>query len=263
MIMMQNKLILPLLLAVTSHFIGFSQSIGISHSNPVATSTTYTFDLLFSANNASDAIAGNLRWNVFTGNSSSITSIELREMSGNYHMSTQKSVPGSPPKNWQEFGFTWALKKEVPLTGAPIRMATVVINFENGIDPDLAKLVLRGIGNEGERGSFWVADNTIYVSESARKSQQNYPSRKEYLLTDDNKIGSNLLIYPNPVKDYLKITGSVRGNIQILNNTGKVVYSADYIPTEGIDMASLSAGVYLVRVLHKDGSSTIRKVLKQ
>ena len=69
--------------------------------------------------------------------------------------------------------------------------------------------------------------------------------------------------YPNPVKDLLKIKGVAVGKVQLINNAGKVVYSSDNIPTEGIDMGTLSAGVYLVRVTHKDGSSTIRKVVKQ
>lgn len=69
--------------------------------------------------------------------------------------------------------------------------------------------------------------------------------------------------YPNPVKDLLNILGSADGYIQILNNAGKEVYSSDHFPPEGIDMNKFSTGIYLVRITHKDGSSTIRKVVKQ
>jgi hypothetical protein len=78
-------------------------------------------------------------------------------------------------------------------------------------------------------------------------------------LNFDSQISS----YPNPVKDLLKIKGATIGKVQLINNAGKVVFSSDNIPTEGIDMVSLSAGVYLVRITHKDGSSTVRKVVKQ
>lgn len=69
--------------------------------------------------------------------------------------------------------------------------------------------------------------------------------------------------YPNPVKDLLKIKGVAVGKVQLINNAGKVIYSTTHIPTEGIDMSKLLTGVYLIRITHKDGSSTIRKVVKQ
>jgi hypothetical protein len=75
----------------------------------------------------------------------------------------------------------------------------------------------------------------------------------------DNEIS----FYPNPVKDLLKISGGASGKVQLINNAGKVVFSSDNIPTEGIDMVSLSAGVYLVRITHKDGSLMNGKVVKQ
>lgn len=74
----------------------------------------------------------------------------------------------------------------------------------------------------------------------------------------DNKVS----FYPNPVKDLLKIKGATAGKVQLINNAGKVVFNSDNIPTEGIDMVNMSAGVYLVRITHKDGSSTTRKVVK-
>ncbi|WP_221394594.1 T9SS type A sorting domain-containing protein [Dyadobacter sp. NIV53] len=74
---------------------------------------------------------------------------------------------------------------------------------------------------------------------------------------------TQISLYPNPVKDLLKINGAASGKVQLINNAGKVVFSSGNIPTEGIDMVNLSAGVYLVRITHKDGSSTVRKVVKQ
>jgi hypothetical protein len=74
---------------------------------------------------------------------------------------------------------------------------------------------------------------------------------------------AQISFYPNPVKDLLKIKGATTGKVQLINNAGKVVFSSGNIPTEGIDMVNLSAGVYLIRITHKDGSSTVRKVVKQ
>jgi hypothetical protein len=69
--------------------------------------------------------------------------------------------------------------------------------------------------------------------------------------------------YPNPVKDWLRITGSANGSIQILNNAGKVVYNSARISSEGIDMSKLSTGIYLVRITHDDGTSVTSRVVKE
>lgn len=71
-----------------------------------------------------------------------------------------------------------------------------------------------------------------------------------------------IAFYPNPVKDKLHISGSVQEKIEVLSSMGKVVYSAASIPSEGIDMSLLSAGIYLIRIMHSDGSLTVRKVVK-
>jgi hypothetical protein len=78
-------------------------------------------------------------------------------------------------------------------------------------------------------------------------------------LSFENEIS----FYPNPVKDQLKIKGAAVKKIQLINSAGKVVFTSDYIPTEGISMGTLSTGVYLVRVTHEDGSWTMRKIVKQ
>lgn len=88
-------------------------------------------------------------------------------------------------------------------------------------------------------------------------------SRVQSVYFDNETAAGAVSFYPNPVKDLLKIKGANAGKIQLINNAGKVVFSSGNIPTEGIDMVNLSAGVYLVRITHKDGSSTVRKVVKQ
>jgi uncharacterized protein (DUF1919 family) len=50
---------------------------------------------------------------------------------------------------------------------------------------------------------------------------------------------NEISFYPNPVKDLLKIKGAAVGKVQLINNAGKVVFSSDHIPTEGIDMGSI------------------------
>ena len=82
-------------------------------------------------------------------------------------------------------------------------------------------------------------------------------------ITDINSPENLFYVYPNPVKDLLKITESINGNIQILNSAGKEVYNSTHISSEGIDVSHLSTGIYLLRIANKEGSLTVRKFVKQ
>jgi hypothetical protein len=80
-----------------------------------------------------------------------------------------------------------------------------------------------------------------------------------------NDISSELapILYPNPVKDRLKIEGNKTWQVQLLNLNGEIKYDAVNIPVEGIDMSGFSSGLYLIKIISSNGSVTVQKVLKQ
>jgi hypothetical protein len=80
---------------------------------------------------------------------------------------------------------------------------------------------------------------------------------------DSESRSSSLVLYPNPVKDLLKIGGNKTGRIQLLNLSGELRYEAESIPEQGIDMRGFSSGLYLVKIISRDRSVSVRKVVKQ
>ena len=77
------------------------------------------------------------------------------------------------------------------------------------------------------------------------------------------KVPINVTIYPNPVRDKLRII-SERGNVrayQLYNSDGQIVKSG-LISTDGIDVNNLPAGLYILRLRMHNGSEVCYKVLK-
>lgn len=76
-------------------------------------------------------------------------------------------------------------------------------------------------------------------------------------------FGSSIVFFPNPVKGWLKVKGVASGKFQLLNASGNTIQYSNHIPAEGIDMNGLSSGIYVVRIIHDDGSLITKKVVKQ
>jgi hypothetical protein len=71
---------------------------------------------------------------------------------------------------------------------------------------------------------------------------------------------ADLSVYPNPtsdvifVRDYKSIT-----NISIIDLQGKVIYKADALADEAINTSSMAAGMYVIHIGRKDGSTSAQK----
>ena len=84
------------------------------------------------------------------------------------------------------------------------------------------------------------------------------------LLSNGEQEESNVELFPNPVKDILKIKlpNASTGNIVIFNVLGENVLSGDLSSrTMQIDLSELKSGVYLVRI-QTENQSTIKKIVK-
>ncbi|WP_452598221.1 T9SS type A sorting domain-containing protein [Pontimicrobium sp. MEBiC01747] len=69
-------------------------------------------------------------------------------------------------------------------------------------------------------------------------------------------------IYPNPVKDELKITNSGQiSNIDIYNITGQKVLSNNKLINNILDVSSLNSGIYLLKLEDKKGQVTTKKLI--
>jgi hypothetical protein len=92
------------------------------------------------------------------------------------------------------------------------------------------------------------------------------------LITPENQI-DNLLVYPNPVADVLKISfrseQKSHAVISIFNNIGKQVYSQDYSVEQGINIISvdinnksIEPGIYFVQCMVEKEVYTRKLIVK-
>ena len=74
-----------------------------------------------------------------------------------------------------------------------------------------------------------------------------------------------LKIYPNPIKDYLAVDASFQNqivSIEIINTLGQVILKENNV-TNKIDTDKLQAGVYVAKIILKDGKVINRKIIKK
>ncbi len=82
---------------------------------------------------------------------------------------------------------------------------------------------------------------------------------------------SPLTIYPNPVESQLTVYSKqlAGSTIEIVDLTGREMLRlprTDYSPRNDkmvVDVSSLPSGIYFVKVIFKDGSVTVKKVVKE
>ena len=67
-------------------------------------------------------------------------------------------------------------------------------------------------------------------------------------------------IYPNPVKDYVKIE-SEADYVEIVDIYGRVMFESEMRGMLNVDMSGFSSGIYFVR-LHSDGETSVQKIMK-
>ncbi|QRR01457.1 T9SS type A sorting domain-containing protein [Dyadobacter sandarakinus] len=72
-----------------------------------------------------------------------------------------------------------------------------------------------------------------------------------------------ITVYPNPAVENIHLKAAdwsrVKG-LQILNNQGKMLYSAENKPSKDINARSLRPGLYFIKLTLVDGTETIRKI---
>ena len=70
------------------------------------------------------------------------------------------------------------------------------------------------------------------------------------------------IVFPNPVQDYISISGIQPQSVTLYDGMGRVVFTqTDY--TDNIDMSHLSKGIYLLHIISNEGTVYIKKLIKQ
>lgn len=70
-------------------------------------------------------------------------------------------------------------------------------------------------------------------------------------------------VYPNPVYDFLRITGSEAFHrFEIVAMDGKVIHTSDVIPSAGIDCRGLPFGLYILNLHRKSGGVEVIKIAR-
>jgi len=79
---------------------------------------------------------------------------------------------------------------------------------------------------------------------------------------------SNLLIWPNPSSDHIKVTSDQKNqSISIFSISGVKAKEFKLSTIPGVEnelfIGDLYPGIYLLQVQNEDGKTTVRKIIKQ
>ena len=81
------------------------------------------------------------------------------------------------------------------------------------------------------------------------------------LSINENEL-SKIKVLPNPVKNTLYIDGFLNANCTIYDTQGRLIKVSDQINQGGINVSSLSNGIYLI-VITSDGKTSTKKFIKE
>lgn len=157
-----KKAVITLLSLTTLVSLSNAQQINLSWANVTHATNAFSFDIVMSPGAGYDATtvanAGNLRFDVSTGDTPLITSVAASDVQVGYTSSGQISVPGSPPAGSQEFGVAWSQPGgqagDLLLDpGTPFKLARITVVYEGPIDPSATFTLRPFTGLSGQ--SFW------------------------------------------------------------------------------------------------------------
>ncbi len=107
-------------------------------------------------------------------------------------------------------------------------------------------------------GKFWYNSNNLVINVNSAAAAVTIPlaTIRKITFTNGNTTGVNdvvnpkasISIYPNPASNYFDIKSSEKTklDVRVFNTNGKMVLSDIYQNDSRVDIAQLSAGVYIV-----------------
>jgi hypothetical protein len=110
-------------------------------------------------------------------------------------------------------------------------------------------------------------ENGAVVSNSANYSFEitsdiNLVANFEFTLSvNENEVDENsIVIYPNPINDYLTIKSSSFLSVEVFDVYGKLVLSTN---ESKIDLSSQPSGIYILKVKSLNSVVTMKRVIKK
>lgn len=107
-------------------------------------------------------------------------------------------------------------------------------------------------------GKLYFASDNLYLKLNSSTTPTTIPVNIIRKITFSTTLGTttfeensnNLVLYPNPSSDVIKIESNVEENlvVKIYSLTGQLVHQGNYQSNENIDVLNLASGLYLVQV---------------
>jgi len=82
------------------------------------------------------------------------------------------------------------------------------------------------------------------------------------IITNINKIDSEITIYPNPTSGIFKIETSNPCNILISDITGKIIYQKNNYFNHNIDLSNNQSGIYIIKIIENDKQFAKKLIIK-
>ncbi|MCV9928012.1 T9SS type A sorting domain-containing protein [Flavobacterium sp. LS1R49] len=156
------------------------------------------------------------------------------------------------------------MESSTTITYTTTSESTLTLVFDDGF---AGKVKVNGVSYTASAGIVTVSlpagNNTIIKGDTTNL----YYISTEYKTTlrvDDNILVAKLILYPNPVTNYLRIANSDQNieKVTIYSMTGALVKTTEK-GVEIIDMSKLSPGNYLVKVQTTEGAVSSQIIIKK
>lgn len=152
------------------------------------------------------------------------------------------------------------------------------LNVINGNPPqnpdyyigDLATLLTWNVADPSDDFEM-NRNNYIYTWQVNRNPFIDYPSLADYIwganagqpwfsaLGTHDTADVRMVVYPNPAKDYITVSGVDEGMIEIYNLSGSKLFSSSFIGDMRLNI-NLASGLYLAKVISGE-KTTIKKIM--
>lgn len=116
-----------------------------------------------------------------------------------------------------------------------------------------------GIDVNLEGSSFTMDEEGTPLTISAAVSEDGISFAIEEVLGIADEL--EILVYPNPVKEFLNVKVAGNATIKLMNLSGVVLHMETFTGEVKVDVSKLAEGVHFIEVLNKNGRS-IRKLVK-
>ena len=157
---------------------------------------------------------------------------------------------------------------KLPFTGEPAVAITKIITIPAGTPAGTHRMRLVRAGNPGP--TAYTYTNTFNVGACINVNQFDYGSIYDFDIVITGGLGVNdingkensIEIYPNPVKDYLKISNPKKleiKKISIFSTSGQIVLEKTLGKGDlnnGLNVSELVKGIYIVQIETSEGKYT-------